>query len=47
VEYSRHGAVIKGLDKAIARSKYEEDVVINNHAVRNSAVLQTCWLVME
>ncbi|CAL8308189.1 unnamed protein product [Arctogadus glacialis] len=32
VEYSRHGAVIKGLDKAIARSKYEEDVTINNHA---------------
>ncbi|XP_062380653.1 pre-mRNA-splicing factor SLU7 [Sardina pilchardus] len=31
VEYSRHGAVIKGQDKAIARSKYEEDVLINNH----------------
>ncbi|KAG7283098.1 hypothetical protein CRUP_033044 [Coryphaenoides rupestris] len=28
VEYSRHGAVIKGLDKAIARSKYEEDVCV-------------------
>ncbi|XP_072768604.1 pre-mRNA-splicing factor SLU7 [Nerophis lumbriciformis] len=32
VEYSRHGAVLKGLEKAIARSKYEEDVLINNHA---------------
>uniref|UniRef100_A0A673BGL4 Pre-mRNA-splicing factor SLU7 n=1 Tax=Sphaeramia orbicularis TaxID=375764 RepID=A0A673BGL4_9TELE len=31
VEYSRHGAVLKGLDKAVARSKYEEDVLINNH----------------
>ncbi|XP_054453715.1 pre-mRNA-splicing factor SLU7 [Anoplopoma fimbria] len=31
VEYSRHGAVLKGLEKAVARSKYEEDVIINNH----------------
>uniref|UniRef100_A0AAV2MJT5 Pre-mRNA-splicing factor SLU7 n=1 Tax=Knipowitschia caucasica TaxID=637954 RepID=A0AAV2MJT5_KNICA len=31
VEYSRHGAVLKGQEKAVARSKYEEDVVINNH----------------
>ncbi|KAL4631301.1 pre-mRNA-splicing factor SLU7-like [Arapaima gigas] len=31
VEYSRHGAVIKGLEKAVACSKYEEDVLINNH----------------
>lgn len=34
VEYSRHGAVLKGLEKAVARSKYEEDVLINNHTVR-------------
>lgn len=33
VEYSRHGAVLKGLEKAVARSKYEEDVLINNHTV--------------
>lgn len=33
VEYSRHGAVLKGQEKAIARSKYEEDVLINNHTV--------------
>uniref|UniRef100_A0A8C9WB13 Pre-mRNA-splicing factor SLU7 n=1 Tax=Scleropages formosus TaxID=113540 RepID=A0A8C9WB13_SCLFO len=33
VEYSRHGAVIKGLKKAVACSKYEEDVLINNHTV--------------
>ncbi|XP_066505388.1 pre-mRNA-splicing factor SLU7 [Hoplias malabaricus] len=31
VEYSRHGAVIKGQEKAVACSKYEEDVLINNH----------------
>uniref|UniRef100_A0A8C6M0E4 Pre-mRNA-splicing factor SLU7 n=1 Tax=Nothobranchius furzeri TaxID=105023 RepID=A0A8C6M0E4_NOTFU len=31
VEYSRHGAILKGLEKAVARSKYEEDVLINNH----------------
>ncbi|XP_017329143.1 pre-mRNA-splicing factor SLU7 [Ictalurus punctatus] len=31
VEYSRHGAVLKGQEKAIARSKYEEDVLLNNH----------------
>ena len=34
VEYSRHGAVLKGLEKAVVRSKYEEDVIINNHLVR-------------
>lgn len=31
VEYSRTGKVIKGQEKAVARSKYEEDVYINNH----------------
>uniref|UniRef100_A0A8C5M3F2 Pre-mRNA-splicing factor SLU7 n=1 Tax=Leptobrachium leishanense TaxID=445787 RepID=A0A8C5M3F2_9ANUR len=31
VEYSRHGTVIKGQEKAVARSKYEEDVLMNNH----------------
>ncbi|MEE6478759.1 hypothetical protein FKM82_011985 [Ascaphus truei] len=31
VEYSRHGTVIKGQEKAVTRSKYEEDVLINNH----------------
>lgn len=36
VEYSRHGAVLKGLEKAVARSKYEEDVLINNHTVRTT-----------
>lgn len=34
MEYSRHGVVLKGLEKAVARSKYEEDVLINNHTVR-------------
>ncbi|CAO2582906.1 Pre-mRNA-splicing factor SLU7 [Lemmus lemmus] len=31
VEYSRHGTVIKGQERAIACSKYEEDVKIHNH----------------
>ncbi|XP_039258362.2 pre-mRNA-splicing factor SLU7-like [Styela clava] len=31
VEYSRHGTVIKGLEKAKAKSKYIEDVYLNNH----------------
>ncbi|KAK4684111.1 pre-mRNA-processing factor SLU7, partial [Tremellales sp. Uapishka_1] len=31
VEYSRTGAVIKGRERAKARSKYEEDVYVNNH----------------
>lgn len=31
VEYSRSGKVIKGQEKQVAKSKYEEDVYINNH----------------
>lgn len=31
VEYSRYGKVVKGQEKSIARSKYEEDVFPNNH----------------
>ncbi|GFR18830.1 pre-mRNA-splicing factor SLU7 [Trichonephila clavata] len=31
VEYSRQGQILKGMEKAIVRSKYEEDVYINNH----------------
>ncbi|KAK9767928.1 mRNA splicing protein [Basidiobolus ranarum] len=31
VEYSRTGRVIKGQERAVAKSKYEEDVYINNH----------------
>ncbi|CAH1155122.1 unnamed protein product [Phaedon cochleariae] len=30
-EYSRSGKIIKGAEKEVARSKYEEDVYINNH----------------
>ena len=33
MEYSRHGTVIKGQERAVACSKYEEDVKINNHTV--------------
>lgn len=31
VEYSRTGAVVRGQERAVAKSKYEEDVMINNH----------------
>jgi len=31
VEYSADGKVIKGVEKAVARSKYEEDKYLNNH----------------
>ena len=39
VEYSRHGRVIKGEEKAVARSSYEEDVMVNNH----TAVWGSWW----
>ncbi|XP_017778853.1 PREDICTED: pre-mRNA-splicing factor Slu7 [Nicrophorus vespilloides] len=32
VEYSRSGKIIKGQEKEIIKSKYEEDVYINNHS---------------
>lgn len=32
VEYSRHGEVLRGTEKPVIRSKYEEHVLINNHA---------------
>jgi len=31
VEYSRQGQIIKGIDKPVIKSIYEEDVKINNH----------------
>ncbi|KAL1230484.1 Pre-mRNA-splicing factor SLU7 [Trichinella pseudospiralis] len=31
VEYNRHGAVVKGDKKPSMRSRYEEDVLVNNH----------------
>uniref|UniRef100_A0A1B0DLD2 Pre-mRNA-splicing factor SLU7 n=1 Tax=Phlebotomus papatasi TaxID=29031 RepID=A0A1B0DLD2_PHLPP len=39
VEYSRSGKVIKGQEKQIVRSRYEEDVLINNH----TAVWGSYW----
>ena len=33
MEYSRHGSVIKGQEKAKVKSRYEEDVYVNNHTV--------------
>ncbi|CAB1324996.1 unnamed protein product, partial [Coregonus sp. 'balchen'] len=44
VEYSRHGAVLKGQEKAVARSKYEEDVLIQNHTcIWGSYWREGCW----
>lgn len=37
MEYSRTGVVIKGQEKAVIRSRYEEDVFFNNHTVRKMA----------
>lgn len=31
VEYSRSGKVVKGQEKPVIRSRYEEDILINNH----------------
>uniref|UniRef100_A0AAG5DUC1 Pre-mRNA-splicing factor SLU7 n=1 Tax=Anopheles atroparvus TaxID=41427 RepID=A0AAG5DUC1_ANOAO len=44
VEYSRQGKIIKGQDKPIIRSRYEEDVYINNHTtVWGSLWKNGCW----
>jgi len=37
VEYSRHGTLLRGHEKAQAKSRFEEDVYINNHTVNRSA----------
>ncbi len=37
VEYSRLGNVIKGQEKAVTKSRYEEDVFTNNHIVSFSS----------
>ena len=42
VEYSRHGTVIKGQEKAQVKSRYEEDVHISNHTVRFSTRAAAC-----
>ncbi|CRL04358.1 CLUMA_CG017451, isoform A [Clunio marinus] len=39
VEYARDGRIIKGAEKQIIRSRYEEDVLINNH----TAVWGSFW----
>ena len=33
VEYSRHGTLLKGQEKIHVKSRFEEDVYINNHTV--------------
>ncbi|KAF3828280.1 hypothetical protein GH733_004977 [Mirounga leonina] len=39
VEYSRHGTVIKGQERAVACSKYEEDVKIHNHTNSEECII--------
>ncbi|XP_037091972.1 LOW QUALITY PROTEIN: pre-mRNA-splicing factor SLU7-like [Pollicipes pollicipes] len=39
VEYSRQGKIVKGAEKEVIRSQYEEDVYINNH----TAVWGSYW----
>lgn len=44
MEYSRTGQVVKGLKSAVARSKYPEDVYVNNHtAVWGSYYTDGSW----
>ena len=38
VEYSRHGTIIKGHERAKVKSIYEEDVYLNNHSVRLASI---------
>ncbi len=39
MEYSRHGTVVKGQEKASVKSRYEEDVFVRNHTVSSKATL--------
>ncbi len=39
MEYSRHGKVLKGEEQTTVRSRYEEDVLNNNH----TAVWGSWW----
>ena len=36
MEYSRHGTLLKGQEKAHIKSRFEEDVYINNHTVKHA-----------
>ena len=38
VEYSRLGNIIKGQERAVVKSRYEEDVHPNNHSVSGEGV---------
>ena len=44
VEYSRHGTVIKGAEKAMIKSRYEEDVYPNNHTVTTQLIIDPLYL---
>ena len=44
-EYSRSGNVIKGQEKAVAKSRYEEDVFVNNHTVSAGVVRSKLYML--
>jgi hypothetical protein len=44
VEYSRHGTVIKGQEKARVKSRYEEDIYPSNHTVC-TALIFSQWFM--
>ena len=44
VEYSRSGAIVKGQERAKVKSRYEEDVYINNHTVGGWGGPRICCL---
>ena len=46
VEYSKFGRVIHGQEKAVARSKYEEDVYPGNHTVSHFPPRYHCELTL-
>lgn len=46
VEYSRDGKVVKGVEEPVRRTKYEEDVYINNHTTVFGSYfnkMRSCW----
>ena len=47
MEYSRHGTLLKGQEKATVQSRFEEDVYINNHTVNIRASLFVLTAILQ
>jgi len=43
VEYSRHGTLLKGQEMVQLKSRFEEDVYINNHTV--NIIIPVMWYI--